>query len=505
MIRLVSVFVFAVSFAAVSLSADAMPGGGKMGDHGGYGQPLPSAELAVGELTVKVVGQNIADKKVGVDVELVHGAAVIATSKTNAEGRARFKGLEPGKRYVARIKNGANVIESQSIACPAQGGVRVLLAMAHEANKTPSKTTGEPSAGHPGKGRGTSAGASKSGDAMVSLDTKIPAGTVVVSAVQGASKLANVAVSVVRGQERFSGVTDKTGAYRVALSVKNAPLTAEVRYQGARYVSNRLRTVKDGGLQIVFRVFEKTGDKSKLSFGGNSHVLGEVRDDSLSMMQVLVLRNAGNKAFDPGPNGVRIPFAEGVNRGSIPNDMKPYLRLAKDKKAAILYRPVPPGTLRLRMSYSLPHDGPLLEFRQKLPFKMNLSLFAVTNTNLLELRGAAIIRREMRPTNQGKVAVFVLKPVAAGEMLEFTIDKLPYRSKTPVHVVLALTVLLALWAAFESLLGKRAHLERKAQRDALLEQLTTLTAKHEAGEIERKSFEKRQRGLLAKLENVWDD
>ncbi len=121
-----------VSLATPSASW-AMPGagGGKGGMHHAYGQPLLASDLPVGMVTVKVVGKGVADKRVGVAVTLVPEGGGAEAAKivkyTGADGRARFAGLTPGKRYQALL--GAKGVEQRSavFGIPKGGGVRLLM------------------------------------------------------------------------------------------------------------------------------------------------------------------------------------------------------------------------------------------------------------------------------------------------------------------------------------------------------------------------------------------
>ncbi|MCK5798140.1 MAG: hypothetical protein KAI47_13185, partial [Deltaproteobacteria bacterium] len=106
-------------------------GGGGMGGamHGGYGQPLVSADLPVGTITVKVVGARLEDKRVGISVTLVAdggGAGAKIVRATGSKGRARFDGLKVGSRHVAEISASGRVVRSSVLVIPSQGGLRVL-------------------------------------------------------------------------------------------------------------------------------------------------------------------------------------------------------------------------------------------------------------------------------------------------------------------------------------------------------------------------------------------
>ena len=90
------------------------------------GVPLPSAELPVGTITVRVVRGAVSNNIPNQKVALVVGGAR-REGVTDATGRAAFAGLKPGDQVQASTSIDGGAIESQVITMPAQGGIRVML------------------------------------------------------------------------------------------------------------------------------------------------------------------------------------------------------------------------------------------------------------------------------------------------------------------------------------------------------------------------------------------
>src|SRR5688500_18727214 len=90
------------------------------------GVPLPSGELPVGTITVRVVRGAVSNNIPNQKVELTIGG-VTRESSTGASGRAEFPGLKPGDRVQAFATVDGTRLESQVITMPAQGGGRVML------------------------------------------------------------------------------------------------------------------------------------------------------------------------------------------------------------------------------------------------------------------------------------------------------------------------------------------------------------------------------------------
>ena len=120
--------VAAVAFAfAAQIALAQGPAGVQMPDPRQMsGVPLPTGELPVGTITVRLIRGSLSNPLPGVRVELV-GDVQAAPGTTNESGRAEFAGLKPGARLKAVAIVGGERLESQELQVPAQGGVRLML------------------------------------------------------------------------------------------------------------------------------------------------------------------------------------------------------------------------------------------------------------------------------------------------------------------------------------------------------------------------------------------
>jgi hypothetical protein len=89
------------------------------------GVPLPTGDLPVGTITVRVIRGSLTIPILNQVVQITGGAT--ASSTTNESGRAEFSGLTPGTRIKAFTEVDGERVESQEIQIPAAGGVRVML------------------------------------------------------------------------------------------------------------------------------------------------------------------------------------------------------------------------------------------------------------------------------------------------------------------------------------------------------------------------------------------
>jgi hypothetical protein len=95
------------------------------------GQPLPSADLPAGTVSVRVVRQTIANNITGVAVELAPASGTSPAPRsvtTDAGGRAVFADAPAGVMLKATATVDGERLESHAFAVPATGGLRILLA-----------------------------------------------------------------------------------------------------------------------------------------------------------------------------------------------------------------------------------------------------------------------------------------------------------------------------------------------------------------------------------------
>lgn len=92
------------------------------------GFPLQVGDLPPGIVAVRVIAERFSNNLVNQTVDLrVTETGVVRSAVTNQDGRAQFDGLQTGQHVQVRSAVGLEVLESQTFAVPAQGGVRLVL------------------------------------------------------------------------------------------------------------------------------------------------------------------------------------------------------------------------------------------------------------------------------------------------------------------------------------------------------------------------------------------
>jgi hypothetical protein len=139
------------------------------------GKPLPSPDLPVGTVSVRIVAGSAAAPEVGVDVTLfVNDTPRVA--RTDPAGRATFPGLPAGATVVAKVVDKDNAPHaSEEFTVPAEGGTRVMITTKEW--QAGASSAGAPFAGGAG-GAGMPAPRQLSGEARA--EQQDPAGQITV-------------------------------------------------------------------------------------------------------------------------------------------------------------------------------------------------------------------------------------------------------------------------------------------------------------------------------------
>ena len=451
------------------------------------GRPLPSPELPIGTVTVKVIGASISDRLVGVTVRLMShapsGIKEIAAVSTGPDGRARFDNLSRKRTYVAHISAGDSKkpIVSHVFQLPESGGVRLLLSThaTQEALAAADPTQGSPTQGGPKQGsptQGKSYGDPpqrsattkdtwRSGAALIHRDTVGRAGTVTV-VVRSANGAAQPGVRVMRidsapksdsantqqkpTDNQIAGDTDSNGELRLA--VGSRPFLLRIEFAGIVYTSEHLNIeAKEamGAIRAEFVVFDRSQDISQLYFGRGSHLVFHVGQGRVGVLQVLVLVNRGKALFDAREK-LAVQLPEGALNPQTGTDVSDFLAISSDKKSIQLTKPLPPGRLPLRFFYELPYTDGVLEFRQGLPLRIERSLFAIDSADV-KVEGPAYDKPSDHALSRSNMHPHSLNKIGSGQPIEFTISGLPERDYRPRVAVLALGALILCWALFASI------------------------------------------------------
>lgn len=438
------------------------------------GIPRPDPQVPAATVTVRLIRGELANRLPNVDVELVDvekakggDKAATRTVKTDAEGRATFPEL-PAAVYEARAALEGETLTSQPIqVAPAPNpGIRVMLVFA-KSLADQQKELGTP-------------------DGKARVDTAAPPGTLTIKTVDESGKpLPGLRVALFRAQKENEQVeslppqtTDAEGATRFA-NLPSTPGTAylaTVQRDNAEHRSQPFRLVPEHGSQLALTVLAVTRDTAALQIGLGSHIILELQDDSVSVLENLRIVNPLPQAIDPGPGGLRIPLAEGALspqtlQGGPANVT---IDASQDGPAQAVWKgPVPPGDSEVRVTFLLKHRG-RVSFKQEM--RQSVAGLRLVMEKLPDVHFDGVTDLEERKWNGRDLVLGSVAGGGVGGHIEFGLSGLP----ADVQVVRWVAGLLALgvgllftWLAMygrpatdQAVQKRRQKLQQR--RDALL-------------------------------------
>lgn len=447
------------------------------------GIPRPDPQVPAGTITVRLIRGQLSNRMPNVEVSLKGPDGKARTAKTDAEGRATFAGLEGRGPYVASAKDGDAQLGSQPIELTGQMGSRVMLVF-------------------PASGAGAPVG-------QAHPDKTLEPGTIVVRA-EDASGNAIQGLDVVIGHARageqqvveLKGKTDTAGEAKFE-GLDRKPTSgylAEVIANGSRFGSKPFKLEENAGARVVLTVRQVSKDTAALQIAEGSHILAEVTDDSLQVIEVLRLRNTGSSAFDAGADGLRIPLPrDAVQIQAADGD--PNLQVVGHD--AIYRGPIPPGDLQIRLGFVLPYEGEQKELVQPTPIPFARVALVTQTLEGLRVSGHELVG-EQRDMQGRKLTVYFGGSTTRGGDLTLRFTGLPHGDPTPRYLAAGVSILIVLVFAIYAAGGggdRRTRLERDRRR--AFDELVTVDAKLAKGEGDKASLDARRTDLMGELADIY--
>jgi hypothetical protein len=477
------------------------------------GRPMPVADQAAGTVRIRVSKQIPVNTVAGVEVTAIVAAANgenrKRTAKTDGDGYALFEGLASGSTFQAEATVDGERLQTAKFPIPAQGGIRILLIAA-----LPKGAPAEaPSAGEERFALGAVAGA-------VASEETLPAGTLEIRLLGADGRpLPNVPLQLGQAKDG-SGVSilhatsDAQGVarFRDLPTGEGIGYAAVMAHDGMRLGTEAFRMPADKGMRGELRGLTRTTDQSVLRIDARSKIIFEVGEDSVQMMEQLLLINTSDKVFEPG-EGLTIPLAKGFEGGRELEGGTPVEVKAGD--GIVLKTPVVPNrgtfTSDIRVVFLVPAGGSSsVDIRQPLPFGMRSPLLIIPASNHLAVEAPGVRKLQDQKDSQGNVVnLFELPEIQPGGELSLTVTGLPAldRRNRKVAGVLCLLLIAA------AVVGARRPAEvarAAATAQKLTERREKLFADLVAVERERKetgqsngALETRRQDLVSKLEGVY--
>jgi hypothetical protein len=502
------------------------------------GKPLPSADLPGGTVSVRVAQQLPANPVIGVEVTAEvtapAGPKRTVTAKTGADGRATFDGLPAGARFRARVIVNGEALESEAFSLPAMGGTRLMLiAGLDAAGPAPGSAAAVAGAEHGeatsprradtfrmGASTGTVAEAGDlprgslelalidaHGQPMANREVRL--GEVRLNAAQdGREIIPHQAISDESGRVRFTDLT--TG--------ENNGYAAVIEHEGMRLSTTPFRMSTETGMRGQIRAIGHTSSTSDLRIDNRSQLAIDLAEEAVAVVVDFVFRNLGREIFDPGPEGLLYPLADGFAKvqelsGGVPVEGQP-------GRGALIKAVIPPDSAattatRARFVFFVRSENARsLDLELPMPFGMEDPFVVVREKTGITLRGTGL--RHIRDAQDGDgstVKLYSLPAIGRDGTLKLTVENLPVRSRTGHQVITVLCGMLVLALVVWGRAPKRTGgPDPGAARQALMDQREKLFSELVALEQERRHpgaehpngvLADRRREIIGRLETVY--
>ncbi len=476
------------------------------------GIPRQDPAVATGTITVRLIRGELTNRIVGTEVQLVslQGGAEAKLAprieKTDAEGRATFTGVPVGS-YEARAVVDTEALVSQPMEVqPAPApGVRVMLVFSKSVAEQ-QKELGTP-------------------DGKVRIDQGQPPGVLLVRTLdEQGQPIAGLKVSLFRANRQNEQVEtlpeQTTGADGIAKFTDQKSGTdygymASVKRDGTEQRTSPFRLVAEHGSSValtVKAVAQGQAAVGQLQIGMGSHLIMELQDDSVQVLENLRLVNALPQAVDPGPTGLRIPLAEGaMSAQAVPGGpVNVSIDSSGDGPPVAVWKgPIPAGDSEVRVAFLMRHRGNI-NFRQAVT--VPVQGLRLIMEQLPEIRVEDVAEQESRKFQGRDLVLATLKTPAPGGFIAFKVQGLPAEMMTVRYLAGVLAAVIALLFTYLAMSGRAAVEEaNKRRRQKLEHQRETLLAailhseeralKGDSGDAGKKA--KPTAELMSKLEEVY--
>jgi hypothetical protein len=353
--------------------------------------------------------------------------------------------------------------------------------------------------------------------------SELPAGTVTVRVVREAigNNVPGQQVRVTVDGSTRSATTDQLGRAEFRDLPGGASARAEATVDGEALVSQPFAVPTAGGLRVILVAgLAKAAERRKLEeaeglaapptkgavvLGPNSRIIMEFHDDALFAFYVLEIINSARTRVDVGgPIVIDLPeeaVGATVREGSAPGATVNGTRVSIDG-------PFAPGATAVQVQFRVRYGSATHTFTQTFPIPLQRVTLGVQKRGSLSIASSQFAAVNDIATEDGNVyAVGSGEVLPAGTPLTVTLSDLPFHSRMPRYVALALALGVAglgAWLAASARTDssqERAALQRR--RDTLLDDLAKLEAQRRAGAVAAEKYETRRTRIVGDLERIY--
>ena len=352
---------------------------------------------------------------------------------------------------------------------------------------------------------------------------ELATGTVTVRVVRESigNDIPNQTVTVSIGGATRTAVTDDRGRAEFTGLPPGQEGRAATTVDGEALVSDPFTVPPAGGLRVILvagiakaaerkaaesaRAAAAPAVKGTVVFGPNSRVLMQFDDDVLQIYYVLEILNSARTRVDiGGPLVIDLP--SGTSGATLLEGTSPTATVAGNR--VTITGPFAAGITSVNVAYRLVQDSPSVTLVQPWPAAFQQVTVGVQKLGNLSATSPQFADVRDITTQDGKVfALGSGAALAPGTPLTVTLNNLPFHSRTPRYVALALAsglILFGVWLATRG--GAEADTRSLAdRREALLQELTQLELRRREGAVSAERYATRRRRLVADLEQIFGE
>jgi hypothetical protein len=347
-----------------------------------------------------------------------------------------------------------------------------------------------------------------------------PAGSVSVRLVRGelTNNIVGHRVELHAGERTETATTDQEGRAVFSGLQPGVSVHAVAEVDGQRVESQEFTLPPDAGVRLVLVAGATGGPVASaplpsaapgdVVFAGDSRIQIEFDDDSLEVFYLFDLVNPSNAPVTPKRELV-FELPEGAQQAATLEGSSPQAQVRG--RTVSITGPIAPGSMPVRLAFSLAPAGPDRAIVQKLP-----AAWARVQVIMTKAGAARITSPGFASTNEmaGDGQAYILGTggaLPADQELALTLASLPSRSHMGRNLSIGLAVLVLLAGAWVAISASGASGDA-SRRDALVERRDRLMAdlvrteeQRRAGALDERRHAARRADLMDQLERVYGE